>query len=111
MSGEVFQWKCREVGCGAVHLAYKEHIDHLVAVHGLLTGQVHATAVDFYAIVDIKVLRIGDRMRMNLEFARGLVRENDQTVLVEVVDIRDGHSGEKVLYMKALPSDAPPEMS
>lgn len=53
-----------------------------------------------------KTLRIGDRMRMSLQFAEGLVRENDQTVLVEVVDIRPGQNGEKVLYMKALPSDA-----
>lgn len=54
-----------------------------------------------------KVLRVGDRMRMSLQFAEGLVRENDQTVLVEVVDIDDGDSGEKVLWMKAVPSDAP----
>ena len=40
MSNEVFQWKCREAGCEAVHLVYKEHIDHLVQAHGLLGNHV-----------------------------------------------------------------------
>lgn len=42
---EVFQWKCREPGCGAVHLVYKEHIEHLVTVHGLLTKEIHVKAI------------------------------------------------------------------
>jgi len=37
---EQFIWKCREIGCGAEHLVYKEHIDHVVSAHGLLGSKI-----------------------------------------------------------------------
>jgi hypothetical protein len=40
MTNQTDNWKCRERGCGAEHVVYKDHVDHLVKVHGLLGGRV-----------------------------------------------------------------------